>query len=605
MDIFRVTFGFLFDSLTCTMLLIIIVISTAVHFYSLGYMSMDPHLTRFLAYLSLFTFFMEFLVASDNFLQMFIGWEGVGLCSYLLINFWHTRLAANKAALKAMAINRLADIFFMFGIILIFSTFKTLDFVVVFAVAPFMLQEHLLFLGFWLQKIDLICFFLFIGAVGKSAQLGLHVWLPDAMEGPTPVSALLHAATMVTAGIFLVLRCSPLFEHSPSILFFISIVGALTACFFSLLGAFQYDIKKIVAYSTCSQLGYMFFSCGLSNYQLALFHLCNHAFFKALLFLSAGAVIHALGGEQDIRKMGALVNFLPFTFFCFLVGSLALIGFPFLTGFYSKDLILELTYSRYLIDGNFIYWLSSFAAFFTALYSARLLFFVFFHEANFYRALAKHIHEGDFYMSSVLAFLCFLSIFAGYLLSEGFLGWGTYYWSTSLYVLPKNFTLVEASYSTPLVKNMPFFSSLAGVLFFFLYEYFFVNSMRGRFLRRLYWLSPFFFYAGFFNAFFNAIFINLFRSSYTYNTKILDKGFLELFGPHGLRSLFWELCNQLLVLPPFMIFLNVLAFFIILVLSITGVFLYDYESTLLFIGDNFDLFMFIMTLFFFDLFFDR
>lgn len=262
--------------------------------------------------------------------------------------------------------------------------------------------------------------------MGKSAQLGLHLWLPDAMEGPTPVSALLHAATMVTAGIFLVLRSSPLFEYSPRVLFFVALFGVFTAWFFSIVGAFQYDIKKVIAYSTCSQLGYMFFSCGISNYHFAIFHLFNHAFFKALLFLSAGSVIHALFGEQDIRKMGALVNYLPFTFFCFLVGSLALAGFPFLTGFYSKDLILELSASRYLVDGNFIFFLSSSAAFFTAFYSTRLLFFVFFHEPNFYRILAGRIEENGLAMSGVLVALCLLSIFAGFCFSEIFVGWGSY-----------------------------------------------------------------------------------------------------------------------------------------------------------------------------------
>jgi proton-translocating NADH-quinone oxidoreductase chain L len=321
------------------MLLIITGISFFVHLYSIGYMSHDPHICRFMSFLSLFTFFMLMLVTADNFVQMFISWEGVGLCSYLLINFWFTRVLANKAALKAMIMNRIADVFFVLGIIFIILTFKTSDYLVVFNLIDFVKGDFIIFLNYKINKLTLICFFLFIGGVGKSAQLGLHTWLPDAMEGPTPVSSLLHAATMVTAGVFLLLRASPIFEYAPFILTFVLIIGGFTTFFSAIIGVFQYDIKKIIAYSTCSQLGYMFFSCGLSNYQVAIFHLFNHAFFKALLFLSAGSIIHAMFDEQDMRRMGGLLNFLPFTYFAIFIGSLAIMGFPFLTGFYSKDLV--------------------------------------------------------------------------------------------------------------------------------------------------------------------------------------------------------------------------------------------------------------------------
>jgi proton-translocating NADH-quinone oxidoreductase chain L len=609
LDVYVVTFGLLFDSLTCTMLLLILVISTAVHIYSLGYMAEDPYLTRFLGYLSLFTFFMIFLVTADNFLQMFIGWEGVGLCSYLLINFWHKRLLANKAAIKAMVINRMADIFFMFAIILIWLTFKTVDFVVVFELVPFMLQEKILFLGFWVAKIDLICFFLFIGAVGKSAQLGLHLWLPDAMEGPTPVSALLHAATMVTAGIFLLLRCSPMFEFSPKVLFFVALVGVLTAWFFSLIGAFQYDIKKIIAYSTCSQLGYMFFSCGISNYQLAIFHLFNHGFFKALLFLSAGSVIHALFGEQDIRRMGGLVNYLPFTFFCFLVGSLALAGFPFLTGFYSKDLILELSAGRYLVDGNFIFFLSSSAAFFTAFYSTRLIFFVFFHEPNYYRIFDEKIQENGWEMSAVLAVLCFLSIFAGYIFSEAFVGWGTYTWVNALEQLPGEHLWVHSAVTAPTVKNIPLVCSFSAVLCFFGFEYLVVkefaclppaygNALRA-FWERSYWLSPLFYFAGFFNAYFNGLFEAFFSTSYKFNTKILDKGFWELFGPKGLAELFWDYSYYLIVTPRYVLFFIFILFFLALAMFIHV--LLSWKFVFVFIARQYGLFMLVLFLFLLDL----
>lgn len=321
-----------------------------------------------------------------------------------------------------MIVNRIADIFFLFGIIFILITFKTLDCLIVFDLVHFMVEEGVVFLGFYWKKIDLICIFLLIGAVGKSAQLGMHVWLPDAMEGPTPVSALLHAATMVTAGVFLVVRCSPLFEYSPFTLSIAALLGAFTAWYFSLIGFFHFDIKKIIAFSTCSQLGYMFFSCGISNYQFAMFHLFNHAFFKALLFLSAGSVIHALSGEQDIRRMGGLINLLPFTYVCFLIGSLALAGFPFLAGFYSKDVILELAHGRYVIDGSFLYTLMISSAFFTSLYSTRLLFYVFFFKNNMYRIVALHVKENEMEMSIVMSILCVLSIFVGYFFSDAFMG---------------------------------------------------------------------------------------------------------------------------------------------------------------------------------------
>jgi len=286
-----INLGLLFDSLTCVMLLIISFISFIVHLYSLDYMENDPFLCRFFCYLSMFTFFMEILVTADNFIQMFVGWEGVGLCSYLLISFWFSRILANKAALKAMIMNRLADVFFIFAILIILLNLKSVNYVLVFNLIHFFLLDKIILFGFSLNLIDVICFFLFIGAIGKSAQLGLHTWLPDAMEGPTPVSALLHAATMVTAGIFLIIRCSPILEYSSIILWLISLFGCFTAFLFALIAIFQYDIKKIIAYSTCSQLGYMFFSCGLSNYSIAIFHLFNHAFFKALLFLGAGCII--------------------------------------------------------------------------------------------------------------------------------------------------------------------------------------------------------------------------------------------------------------------------------------------------------------------------
>ena len=341
-EMFSFSWGFMFDSLTFIMLLVVTFISFLVHLYSIEYMGEDPHLPRFMAYLSLFTFFMLILISGDNFLQMFLGWEGVGLCSYLLINFWYGRLQANKAALKAMIINRIGDFGLALGIFMIFLVFQSLEYNVIFALVPNFYNDFIIFFNTPVNLINLICFFLFIGAVGKSAQIGLHTWLPDAMEGPTPVSALIHAATMVTAGVFLIARCSPLFEYAHSTLIIITIMGAMTAFLAATTGLVQNDLKRVIAYSTCSQLGYMIFSCGLSSYSVGIFHLSNHAFFKALLFLSAGSIIHAMADEQDMRKMGGLLKILPFTYSAIMIGSLALMGFPFLAGFYWVRVLFSL-----------------------------------------------------------------------------------------------------------------------------------------------------------------------------------------------------------------------------------------------------------------------
>jgi proton-translocating NADH-quinone oxidoreductase chain L len=333
-SVLNIDWGFMFDSLTVVMCVIVTFISFFVHLYSTEYMSHDPHLARFMSYLSLFTFFMLILVTADNFIQMFVGWEGVGLCSYLLINFWFTRIQANKAAIKAMILNRIGDFGLLIGIMLIFVNFKSIDYATVAVLTPFFSDKIINFLNLEIHLLNAICIFLFIGAIGKSAQLGLHTWLPDAMEGPTPVSALIHAATMVTAGVFLLARCSFIYESVPNILDYIILIGSLTAFFASTTGLAQNDLKRVIAYSTCSQLGYMIFACGLSNYSVGIFHLANHAFFKALLFLGAGSVIHAVNDEQDMRKMGGLKNLIPFTYSTMVIVSFALMGFPFLTCFY-------------------------------------------------------------------------------------------------------------------------------------------------------------------------------------------------------------------------------------------------------------------------------
>jgi proton-translocating NADH-quinone oxidoreductase chain L len=394
------------------MLVVVTFISTLVHLYSVEYMEKDPHLYRFMSYLSLFTFFMLMLITANNFLQLFLGWEGVGVSSYLLINFWFTRLQANKAAIKAMLVNRMGDFSLLLGIFTIIFSFNSLDYDIIFSLVPLYVNYTVLIYTFEIPLIDLICVLLFLGAMGKSAQLGLHTWLPDAMEGPTPVSALIHAATMVTAGVFLLARCSYFFEFSPISLNFIVLIGATTAFFAATVGLFQNDMKKVIAYSTCSQLGYMIFACGLSSYDVGLFHLYNHAFFKALLFLGAGSVIHALGDEQDMRKMGGVKNILPFSYAIMLIGSLALIGFPFLAGFYSKDIILEVCFAKQTITGHFSFILGVFAAFCTAFYSSRLLFLVFLSNPNGNKNIIINAHEGGFKMTLPLFLLViYLQIF--------------------------------------------------------------------------------------------------------------------------------------------------------------------------------------------------
>uniref|UniRef100_K3Z2I6 NADH-ubiquinone oxidoreductase chain 5 n=1 Tax=Setaria italica TaxID=4555 RepID=K3Z2I6_SETIT len=400
--------------LTVVMLIVVTFISSLVHLYSISYMSEDPHSPRFMCYLSIFTFFMLMLVTGDNFLQLFLGWEGVGLASYLLIHFWFTRLQADKAAIKAMLVNRVGDFGLALGIFGCFTLFQTVDFSTIFACASAPRNEWI-FCNMRLNAITLICILLFIGAVGKSAQIGLHTWLPDAMEGPTPVSALIHAATMVTAGVFMIARCSPLFEYSPTALIVITFAGAMTSFLAATTGILQNDLKRVIAYSTCSQLGYMIFACGISNYSVSVFHLMNHAFFKALLFLSAGSVIHAMSDEQDMRKMGGLASSFPLTYAMMLMGSLSLIGFPFLTGFYSKDVILELAYTKYTISGNFAFWLGSVSVLFTSYYSFRLLFLTFLVPTNSFGRDRLRCHDAPIPMAIPLILLALGSLFVGYL----------------------------------------------------------------------------------------------------------------------------------------------------------------------------------------------
>ena len=425
------------DPLSAVMLVVVTSVSSLVHIYSIGYMSHDPHKPRFMAYLSLFTFAMLMLVTSDNFIQLFFGWEGVGLCSYFLIGFWFKKDTANSAAIKAFLVNRVGDFGFALGIFLIFYLFGTVNYTEVFELIPTIVDKNLLFLGININAIDLICLLLFVGAMGKSAQILLHTWLPDAMEGPTPVSALIHAATMVTAGVFLVVRCSPIYEYSELALNVITIVGMSTAFFAATVALVQTDIKKIIAYSTCSQLGYMFFAAGVGAYNVAMFHLFTHAFFKALLFLGSGSVIHAFKDEQNINKMGGVWKKLPYTYTLMIIGTLALTGFPFLSGFYSKDAIIEFAYLRGNTTGYYAAGIGIITAFLTSIYSWRLIFKTFHGDYNNKDIKIEETHESPLVMLIPLIFLSIGAIFAGYTFKELFLGYGgiNNFWQESIFFL--------------------------------------------------------------------------------------------------------------------------------------------------------------------------
>ena len=415
------------------MLVVVTVVSALVHIYSIGYMKDDPDKSRFMSYLSLFTFAMIVLVVSDNFLQLYFGWEGVGLCSYLLIGFWYKKDSANKAAIKAFVVNRVGDFGFAIGIFLIFMFFGTLNYSEVFQLVPVLSNKEINFLGINSNIITLICLFLFVGAMGKSAQFFLHTWLPDAMEGPTPVSALIHAATMVTAGVFLVVRCSPIYEYSPLILNFITIVGMTTAFFAATVALVQTDIKKIIAYSTCSQLGYMFFAAGVGAYNVAMFHLFTHAFFKALLFLGSGSVIHAFKDEQNINNMGGVWKKLPYTYALMIIGTLALTGFPFLSGFYSKDAIIEFAYLKGNTTGYYAAGIGIITAFLTSIYSWRLIFKTFHGDYNNKEVKIEETHESPLVMLVPLFILSIGAVFAGFLFKGLFIGHGdNLFWAESI-----------------------------------------------------------------------------------------------------------------------------------------------------------------------------
>ena len=458
------------DTLTAVMLIVVTTVSAVVHIYSIGYMHHDDAIPRFFAYLSLFTFSMLMLVTADNLVQLFFGWEGVGLCSYLLIGFWYKRPSANAAAIKAFLVNRVGDVGFALGIFATFVLFGTVQLDAIFGAAASKADATLVFLGMEFHALTITCLLLFVGAMGKSAQIGLHTWLPDAMEGPTPVSALIHAATMVTAGVFMVVRLSPLFEQSETALMVVTLVGASTAFMAATIGLTQYDIKRVIAYSTCSQLGYMFFAVGVSAYPAAIFHLMTHAFFKALLFLGSGSVIHAMSDEQDMRNMGGLGRLIPVTYALMLIGSLALagIGIPGtligFAGFHSKDVIIESAFAANSGIGMYAFWLGIAAAFMTAFYSWRLLFMTFHGKPRCDEKTLAHVHESPAVMIWPLYLLAAGAIFAGALGYNLFVGDGlAQFWGESIQILPHHTALAEAHNVPIWVKVLPLAVGIVGI----------------------------------------------------------------------------------------------------------------------------------------------
>ena len=531
---FNVNWSINIDALSSVMLVVVTLVSSIVHIYSIGYMSHDPHKQRFMSYLSLFTFSMLMLVTSDNFLQLFFGWESVGLCSYFLIGFWFKKESANAAAIKAFVVNRVGDFGFALGIFLIFYLFGTFNYTEVFELIPQSLEKDLSFLGININAIDLVCILLFIGAMGKSAQIFLHTWLPDAMEGPTPVSALIHAATMVTAGVFLVVRCSPIFEYSPLALNIITVVGMSTAFFAATVALAQDDIKKIIAYSTCSQLGYMFFAAGVGAYNVAMFHLFTHAFFKALLFLGSGSVIHSFKDEQNINLMGGVWKKLPYTWILMIIGTLALTGFPFLSGFYSKDAIIEFAYLRGNTAGYFAAGIGIFTALLTSIYSWRLLFKTFHGDYNNKKLKITSMHESPMVMIIPLIILAIGAIFSGFLFKDLFIGVesSSNFWKNSIFFLE------------PLSHDHPpswfiFLTPILVILSIPIAYYFFIknNKITNDIVSGNLPLYNFLKNKWYFDELYDYLFVNPSKKIGLYFWKKIDLRFIDRFGPDGISSL--------------------------------------------------------------------
>ena len=531
------------DTLTAVMLVVVTTVSGLVHLYSIGYMEEDPGRPRFFAFLSLFTFAMLALVTADDFVQLFFGWEGVGLASYLLIGFWYHKPSANAAAIKAFIVNRVGDFGFALGIFAIFTLFNSVQYDTVFASAPDHVGETMQFLAWRVDALTLICLLLFMGAMGKSAQFLLHTWLPDAMEGPTPVSALIHAATMVTAGVFMVARLSPLFELAPIALGFVAIIGATTAFFAATVGLVQTDIKRVVAYSTCSQLGYMFAAEGVGAYGAGMFHLFTHASFKALLFLGAGAVIHALHHEQDLRRMGALRKVLPFTWAMMLIGTLSLTGFPFTAGFVSKDAIIEATYAAHSWVGNYAFVLTLIAAVLTSFYSWRLMFLAFEGKPREPKDVLAHAHEPPWTMGIPLALLALGALLLGGLFAHLFIGNGqTEFWRGSLV------THEGAHHEVPLwVMLAPTIAMALGLVTAW---YFYIRNPLVPFglAKRFRGAHQFLLNAWYFDALYDALFVRPAKRLGRFLWKTGDGTIIDGLGPDGVSARVIDITNRVVKL---------------------------------------------------------
>lgn len=578
---FRVDWAIRVDQLSVIMMCVINIVSSCVHVYSVGYMSHDDSKSRFMAYLSLFTFAMLMLVTSDNLLQLFFGWEGVGLASYLLIGFWYDKPSANAASIKAFIVNRVGDLGLTLGVMTAFIIFGTIQFDGIFDNAGTHANDSFNFFGYEIHALTLLCLLLFVGAVGKSAQLGLHTWLPDAMEGPTPVSALIHAATMVTAGVFLVSRFSPVYEYAPDALMVVCVLGALTAFVAATIGMTQFDIKRVIAYSTMSQLGYMFFALGVSAYSAAMFHLVTHAFFKALLFLGAGSIIHAMSGEQDMRKMGGIWKKIPLTYALMWIGSLALAGFPFLAGYYSKDLILESVWASGTPWGKFAFFIGVTAACMTAFYSWRLLIMTFHGKPRADEHVMDHVHESPFVMIMPLLVLAVGALFSGAVLYGGFAGvaheevavshsevkqieseieaatrdqlehkvkveaaetmheelWNKEaFFGKSIVVLPENDSVAKAHHVEKWVKLTPTAAGIIGILLGYM-AYMFVPSIPAKVAGILKPLHTLFFRKWFFDEIYDVVFVRTSRALGQAFWKGGDGAVIDGMGPNGIASL--------------------------------------------------------------------
>jgi NADH-ubiquinone oxidoreductase chain 5 len=524
---FNIMWNFQFDSLTVSMLIPVLIISSLVHFYSIGYMNHDPHSQRFFSYLSLFTFMMIILVTGDNYLMMFVGWEGVGVCSYLLVSFWYSRVPANQSSLAAFLTNRVGDCFLTIGMFVLLWSIGSLDYSIVFSIAPYVQENVITIIG--------VC--LLIGAMAKSSQIGLHVWLPMAMEGPTPVSALIHAATMVTAGVYLLIRSSPVIEYSSTVLLLCLWLGAITTVFSSLIGLFQQDIKKIIAYSTMSQLGMMVIAIGLSSYNIAIFHLINHAFYKGLLFLGAGAVIHAVADNQDLRRYGGLITFLPLTYTVILIASLSLVAFPFMTGFYSKDFILESAYGQYSFSSINVYFIAVIGAIFTTLYSVKILYLTFLANPNGPVNYYKNAHEGDIFLSLPLVILAIFSIYFGYLTKDIFIGLGSgFFIDNSIFIHPMHEILIDTEFAVhSIFKLLPLILTVLFTVLGILYPEFIPSVVSNFKLSNLgYYVFGFFNQRFLVEFFYNQFIVNTVLDIGGQTTKILDKGSIEWVGPYGM-----------------------------------------------------------------------